>query len=68
MYKDYYQAKVKTSKIRRIVDVPSTQEAIGFFDGAIHGGFCAARVVLRLNNDHFFKLRLNCGHGTNTKA
>ena len=29
---------------------------------------CVAGTLLKLNEEHVFNLKLNCGHGTNTKV
>ena len=45
-----------------------SQDAMGFFDGAIHDGLCEARILLILMRPTFFKMKLNCGRSSNTKA
>ena len=42
----------------------------GYFDGAAQGDLnvCGAGVILHLDNEHFFRLRLGLGEGTNNKA
>lgn len=41
---------------------------VGFFDGSAIDGLCAVGGVLYINKDHYFKLKMNCGTGSNTKA
>lgn len=40
----------------------------GFFDGTAQNNTCGAGVLLVINEDHKFKMRMNCGFGSNTKA
>lgn len=54
----------------RVVRAPSFNHnwPIGFFDGASqdNGTRCGSSVYLNLRDFHVFKLKLNCGRGTNT--
>ena len=68
LHKEYFEAEVRKYKIKQVVELPISHEAIGFFDGPSQGGICAAGLVLRLNKDHFFKLKLNCCSRSNTKS
>ena len=67
LYKDYFEVKVNEKIIRKIMELPFSHEATWFFDGATKGEICLVDVVLRLNKDHFYTLKLNCGYGNNTK-
>ena len=68
LHKGYFEAEVKKYKIREVVELPISHEAIGFFDEPSQGGICAVGLVLRLNKDHFFKFKLNCWSRSNTKS
>ena len=67
LYKDYFEVKVNEKRIRKIMELPFSHEATWFFDGATKGEICLVDVVLRLNKDHFYTSKLNCGYGNNTK-
>lgn len=40
----------------------------GYFNGVEQKGECGARVVIKLNMNHCFRLRMAVGLGTNTKT
>ena len=65
LYKDYYGVKFRINRSNNIEDL---HEAKGFFEGVSQGGLYAAGVILRLNGDHYFTFKLNCGYGTNIKV
>ena len=61
LYKDSQSCDKSRPKGRLILDIPSSQEAIGYFDGDAQDRLCAVGVYLLLNETHTFKMKLNCG-------
>lgn len=47
---------------------PRCVSRAGFFDGAEKNGSCGARMVIQLEENHTFLLRMDVGKGTNTRA
>ena len=68
MFKDYAIVKNMKKKERQICDFPPLSSTYGFFDGDAKDGRCGAGGVLRINREHYFKLKLNYGSRSNTKA
>lgn len=60
-----------SNKVRtRIIPVPFLVQhsTVGYFDGAAHGGFCGAGMMIRIQPDITYILGLGIGRGTNTRA
>ena len=54
--------------MRQIDEVPLSHASIGIFDEETLGGRCASSIMLKINNEHYLKLKFNYGRGTNMKA
>ena len=48
-------------------DLPYTSVATRFSDHAAQDGICCASILLRINEEHLLRIKLNCGKGNNTK-
>ena len=48
-------------------DLPYTSVATTFFDHVAQDGICCASILLRINEEHLLRIKLNCGKGNNTK-
>ena len=57
----------KVQKIR-ISPVLEFDTIYGFFDEAEQAGNCGTDMILHINDNHSFKLRMGVGNGTNTFA
>ena len=66
-YKDYAPMTVKVKKLRQFPVLSNSIGATGSFDGVAWFGLCGIGMFLQINDEHQFKLRMNCGKGTNTK-
>ena len=59
LYKDYALIDI-IKRPQKITNLPALTYATGFFDGATKNGICGVEIVLKLNDDHHFKLWMNC--------
>ena len=61
---------LKQSKKTKVLYVATLYSLcdVGFFDGASFNNLCGCGMVLILNKDHYFNLRMGGGIGCNTKA
>ena len=55
-------------KKRMVENCSFPLSAIGFFHGASQDGLCVAGGILKINQDHFFRLRLNYVRSAYTKV
>lgn len=64
-----YPQKSKKPKVRNlsIVEIDKSRPW-GFFDGASQNNLCGGGALLYLSDDHFFKIAVGLGEGTNNHA
>ena len=68
-YSVYPTAFVKNTVHRNISLPPVINDSlVGFFDGAKKDRYCGAYMVVRMNLNHAFWLRMDAGCGTNTRS
>ena len=67
LFKKYMELKhaKKTNMLYALVK--TSLSADGFLDGASSNNLCGCGMILILNKDHYFSLKLGGGIGTNTK-
>ena len=68
LFKDFFgMEKPKKTKVLYASIIKSLL-AVGYFDRASSNDLCGCGMVLILNNDHIFNLRMGGGIESNTKA
>ena len=68
MFKEYEVDTIKSSSHRHLQHSTIVGMDSRFFDGTVQDGRCGVGEVLRINDEHFFKLKFNCGQKQNILA
>ena len=63
LYSDYVPQTIKKKKARKPSNFRTPFSSYGFFYGAAQAITCGVGCVLKINEDHVFRLILNCGLG-----
>ena len=66
-YKFYSMVEFRIKGLRRIHEFHVSSETTGFLYWGTQSGISGAGVFFRINDEHLFRLKMNCGRGSNTK-
>ena len=53
---------------RTITALVEQHDTVGYFDGAKHGGYRGAGMIIKINQTSYYSLKLSIGLGSNTKV
>ena len=61
MYKDYVILESKKRRVRHISNPLVSLFVTCYFEDVAQRGSCGVDILLKINEDHYFKLRMKCG-------
>ena len=68
VYKDYGTVPTKNRRYKHVRNFPMPSATLGYFDGVSQGGLIVVGCLIKINEDHFFKLKLCWYRDSNTKV